>query len=585
MFKKLICLFGLVGLVGCASALDIPRFYGEEIVVTASRYPQLISESPASITVVTAKEIQASGAINVADALRLVSGVDIKSTGYLWGENTIRLRGSTSDQILLLVDGRRNNSPQGAWNQFDNISLGDIEKIEVVRGPASALYGADAVGGVVNIITKKGVKPETNISASLSTFNTQKYSITHSLSHKALNGFFAAESTRSDGQRPNSDYDGQNFKGKVTWNIREKVDLALSAGLYQATKGVPNTIVTPSLTDRQTDRKGYIDLSGNLGNIEVRTYQNQFDRKFSSATISQHKNWTDGIELGLNLPYLSSGFEWRGDRIESTENGGHATYNLALFLQKEIEFDRSLKVVLGARGDKHSVFGSVLSPRAGLIYHPVPDTTIRSSWGESFRAPNFDDLYWPTTPWVAGNPNLRPEKAQTIDLGIDRSFDNSMVASLGLFTSNINDMIGWAPGSDGVWRPSNVDTAKLEGGEAELKKSFTPLFSGFINYTYLKAVDTATNKELIYKPNNKANLGFRFDEDRLKAYVTLKYIDKQFTDSANTDILPSYTIVDAGMERAPLTLKINNLFNENYQESKDYPMPGRTFTLGAVYNY
>ncbi|KAF0134968.1 MAG: hypothetical protein FD145_349 [Candidatus Saganbacteria bacterium] len=567
------------------SAFGAPRYYGQELIVTAAKIPQLISESSASITVVTKEEIKASGATNVADALRFVSGLDVKSTGYPAGEITLRLRGSTSDQVLLLVDGRRINSPQGGWNQFDSISLNNIEKIEVVRGPASALYGADAVGGVINVISKKGIEPETKISASLSSYDTQNYSFAHSLSEGAISGFFALESMKSNGHRANSDYSGQDFSGKLNFEMREKVNIALSTNYYQMEKGIPNTIITPSLTDRQTDKKNHLELSGNIENLEIRAYQNQFDRLFFSTANSRHKNWTEGLEVELKSPFLISGVELRRDQIESTENSRHAVYNLASFLQKEINFNKLLKVVLGVRGDEHSTFGGVISPRLGLVYHPVASTTLRSSWGGSFRAPNFDDLYWPTTTWAAGNLNLKPERAQTFDIGIDQQFNTLTTASLGWFSSEVKDMIDWAPDSGGTWRPSNVYAAKLQGVEVELKRKFSSLLSGFINYTYLKAVNSSTNNELIYKPNNKANIGLRFDNTRQTAYLNLRFVDKQFTDVTNTDILPSYTVVDTGLESAPFIIKINNLFDINYQESRDYPMPGRTYTLGIAHNY
>ena len=307
------------------------------------------------------------------------------------------------------------------------------------------------------------------------------------------------------------------------------------------------------------------------------------------ATWFRHKTWVNALELQQNIQLERNdfvyGFETRGDRIDSTSNGDHQISNLAFFLNNQTTLSEITSILVGGRVDKHSVFGSQISPRIGMALHPASDITLRTSWGRAFRAPNFNDLYWPKTYMGEGNPNLNPEISESFDIGLDRKLGPSSMLTLSLFTSSVKDKIDWAPGNDGVWRPSNVSAAKLEGAEIELKRKFSKWVEAFVNYTYLKAIDANTQKELTYKPNDSYNLGFSSLIGVFENNVQVSHIGKRYINNANTQSLPPYTVANFNTSTKLGTLSFNfgiqNMFNEQYEEQADYPMPGRKYTFGV----
>jgi outer membrane cobalamin receptor len=568
-------------------AYEAPVFYGSEVVVTAARHPRFVSEIPWSVAVISSEEVRASGATNATDVLRLVSGVDVKGTGGVGASTSIRLRGSNSNQVLVLVDGRRTSSPQGGWNDFLEVPVEEIERIEVVRGPVSALYGADAVGGVVNVITKKGKGKGIYVSATAGEFGTYRQSLAVGSGDDAFNYFLSAENFFSAGDRPNSDYDAQNFYTDIGLDLDGAGELGVSFGIREAKMGSPGPVSMASLTDRQHDRKGHVGLDYSAGELSIKARQDQFFRKFESATVSRHYNWSSGLELqhGLSLSsnsFVIYGADLRQDIISSTDNGDHTADNTALFLQDEIRLSKDSTLVLGVRGDNHSVYGGVLNPRVGYLFHLSRSTKLRASYGTSFRAPSFDDLYAPTTAWTAGNPNLKPERAQTVDLGLEQALNDSAQLSFGVYLSEVRDMIEWTETSPWFWQPLNVGGARISGGELEVSGRLNSFLYGFINYTYLFAMDTENNTELSYKPNNKCNVGLRYSNADVAANISAKLVGARLI--AGGERLPPYTVVDLNLEVPPFFFLADNFLNEEYEETKGYPMLSRRYTMGVRFD-
>lgn len=534
---------------------ETPVFELSEIVVTATRYPVLLKDTPASVSVITTKDIEKIEAKKVGDILRKTVGLNITSYGSAGSLTQANLRGSLSSQVLVLVDGRPINSPSSGEANLSEIPVDNIERIEVMRGPASSLYGANAVGGVINVITKNSPdKMTTTLNSSYGSFNTLTYKIENGATFGDFGYFLTGGKTKSDGSRQNSDYDGLDLTGKLEYGRDTK--LTLAGAYHQDELGTPgsqpaedtkNRTSTQkkfgnddvsSLFDRQKGKKGYIDTSlkiklNDISELSPKLY-------FENNRTDYHQEYVSGTKtyqeddiyktniLGTDLQYdnlsvennhLTFGFNYRQENFDaeqliydvsnktsSASSWGPKATTKAIYGEDEIKVFEHLIVVPGIRWDNHSIYGNQVNPRLSALYK-LNNVNLRASVGRAFRAPTLNDLYWPETASDKGNPDLKPETAWAYEIGVERWF-SVFLARIGLFRKEIKNMIAWAPtgpmGSFGPkWQPSNINSLVNNGVELELKTQFTKELSLTLGYTYLDAKQK--NSEIINSVTNEMN--------------------------------------------------------------------------------
>ncbi|MGB9612810.1 MAG: TonB-dependent receptor plug domain-containing protein [Candidatus Margulisiibacteriota bacterium] len=576
-------------------AEEVPRFYGEEVVVTASRMPQLVNKSPWNTSVITSQEVK--NFKTVGEALRIVAGADLQSYGYLGTLSSLRLRGSNPSRVTILVDGRRVNSPLNGEFDLNDLLTDNVERIEVVRGPVSALYGSDAIAGVVNIITKTPAETKKSFSVSMGSFGTQKYIVSVANDNYSI----SMDYLKSEGFRTNSNYSAKNFTGKLSFPLGNWF-LGMDAIYYDAVKGLPNvpalendptSASTPN--DRQTDKNLLASLCLKSENANLRIYHNVLDQKVDpyvwGASINQ--SWQTGLEwqqnFDLGMGKVLYGLEAREDNGKSSLGAYHNTIrNYAVYLQDEFQLNDKCLVSAGVRGDKHSAAGTSINPRVGLVYQPSRDLIVRASAGSAFRAPSFNNLYWVGS----GNPDLKPEKATSYDLGLERRFSQDFYSRINYYTSTSTDLIIWDSSARAM---RNVGEATQDGIEFELVVKLGERGKGFINFTCQKATDKSAGKHLPYISQNKLNTGVFLGDGGL----LVRHVGERYTDLTNTTKLPPYTVADLKFSKKvkdfTLEFAIDNLLDENYSEvvgddpinwppsfvNRKYPMPGRRYTLGV----
>ncbi|MFA4858694.1 MAG: TonB-dependent receptor [Candidatus Margulisiibacteriota bacterium] len=572
----LCCLFGVPALAASA-----PTFRGEEVIVTASRIPQPRWSSPYSTSVVTTQDVQAMGAENLGEALQYSLGVDYKNTGWWGATSSLKLRSSTYQQVLVLVNGRRANSPLMGGAASEDILVGDIQKIEVVRFPASSIYGSDAMGGVINVITKPPAK-KLGLDMLWGDFNSQKYLLQAGNELAA----FSAEYLKTAGYRVNGDYAAQNYFATAAFDL-----LKMDLGYYIGDRGVPGSTVYPSSTARQTDHNSYVNFNvAGLGLFYEEKLQSYNAHLTTTETDSLYNCWTYGVDWqnSVNLlknRLLTYGFEWREDRGDSLAVGNHTIDNQALFLEDETDFG-DWKFEWGLRGDRQSVIGDNLSARAGLVYDWIANTQLRCSFGQAYRAPTLNDLYY-TDPWGShGNPNLQPERSASLDLGLTRKVDFQTRVTVNYFLTHTSNLIQWVETSPWIWEPQNIASSRAEGVEFEFTRDLSNNSAAFLNYTYQQAVNLSTGKKLVYSPENKLNLGVRYEsKDGLGSALYARYVGERYDDENNTRLVPSYTTIDLKLWQkvgeALVTLAADNLANTQYEDTLNYPMPGRRYSVGV----
>lgn len=554
-------------------------FYETEIIVTATKIPQKLSEQPWNAVVIGSSEIQSSGTENVADLLRAKTGVDITRPGYLEAAASVRLRGASSNQTLVLLDGRRINSPILSSCNLSAISLDNVEKIEVVKTPLSAIYGSDAIGGVVNIITKKaGGDKKIDILLEQGSYSLGNYGLKAS----GKNYLISANSIYTGGIRANSDYDARNYAANFSWN-----NFSLDLLKHQSRQGVPGPLTSPSLLARQQDDNNYVSLSYATpnGEFKSRAFVNVLGNAYQDpawATDDTSTGRTFGLEavrsFVSNWNNLLCGVELRKDVVDGTQFGAHERTTSGIFVQNQAFLPRG-SLFVGAREEFVSDFNARLNPRVGAVFYPTEDSSLKASWAQAFRAPSPSELYWN----FMGNSGLKPETGQSIDLSFEKSIKDGS-ATLSYFFNDIENLIRY---DSSTFRMENIDKAEIHGVELGINRRIKENLALFSNYTWQDAQNKTAKKAVNYSPKNKFNVGIEFNHPALLVRLTQNYVGERFADFNNNTKLDGYGKTDLNivrrMDMFNVKMKAENIFDVGYQETNGYPAPGRVFSVGVEY--
>lgn len=591
-----------------------------EVVVTATKTEKELKDVTQSVTVITAAELRNSGATTAAEALRTVTGVAITDQGTRGGLATLSIRGASYSQVLVLLDGVRINSPRDAGVDLSAlpVALDDIERIEIVRGPSSSLYGADAVGGVVNIITKKPTGTVSRISGAAGSHGYD--SLQMNTSSRKGAGYYSVTGTRetSDGYRLNSDLEQWIVNGRVGYDVSKDTSIDLTANYIGKENGTPGSLLFYSTPHGRQYQREMVTSAAFRSRIsksldfKASVFRNEDQLRaqdpdthlvtFGSFTYlvppvdSLHKSTSRGGEAQVNWlagsrNLFSLGYEQRKDDLTSTDSGEHETTNDAWFLQDEISLGDSLIVVFGGRKDKHSVYGDRFSPRTSARYLVAGSgTIIRASYGKSFRGPTFNDLYW-NDPYSVGNPNLRPESSKEYEAGIEQPLGPGNRIKLTGFERKVTDLINWQEYAPFQYTPVNIGKADIRGVEAEAAFRLSAVMSLGANYTYLKALDVITGDKIystLYPKNQvKGHLDIILDTD-VHLYTEARMVENY--------VLPGepvwrYTVVDAKLAQkfgrradaqGEIYFAVTNIFGRKYEAVQGYPMPPKEIRGGIT---
>ncbi|MBU4561000.1 TonB-dependent receptor [bacterium] len=591
-----------------------------EVVITPTRTPKLLGDVSLHTTIITKEEIAKSGARNIGEVIEKETGVKVDSWGAMGAQTIMSMRGCSSKQVLILIDGQRMNCIRGGDVNFAEFPLLEhVERIEIVRGPGSALYGSGAMGGVINIITKDPPKkPTFSYETSYATHNTFINKFSHGAKIKKFGYLLSGGQYQSQGHRLNSDYNAHDIFGKFTYDLTDWSKLILEGGYYNGEVGTPGAKAGWKANDpdnrlhthRVWGSLGWKAKLGERSDLSLKAYGREEKLKNITHTAAPtfHRMDTLGGEAEYSIKIgernrLTLGADVHEDGLDSVQPGvrpdiRHDLTTQAYWIQDEIKIFEPLTFTMGSRWDYHPAFGTEGSPKASLRYKVTKETTLRASVGKAYRAPTLDDLYANVPGMGVGNPDLRPEKAWAWDVGIDQTFTKNLLGKATFFRREVSNLIIWADeDGDNTWNPTNVDSALIWGIESELKAKFLKYFSSGIGYTWLetrhKTVGANYNNHLAYYPMHKANAYLEYKTKfGLLARVEEEFVDSRFTTAANdkrTAELPPYFLTNLRVEYTPekhlkkhLTwyAGVNNLFNTYYEMRNNYPMPRRTGVVG-----
>jgi len=541
---------------------------GDTLVVTASATEQNLKDAPASISVITQEDLKRKPVQNLKDVLQDVPGVQLTNEGD--NRKGVSIRGLDSSYTLILVDGKRVSSRNAVFrhNDFDLnwVPVDAIERIEVVRGPMSSLYGSDALGGVVNIITKKiGQKWTGTLSADSTiqehrdrgdTNNGQFYTsgplVDGVLGLKAYGSVSKREkddqqrsSTSTSGETPRIEgFTSRDANVEFAWTPTENHDFTAGYGFDRQDRD------SDSLDKNRLERQNY-SLSHNgrwgVGNSELKVYGEKVDNKNpgNSSPITPESNAVDGkyvLPLGEINQLLTFGGEWRHDKLKDPVNLTGSTSSTtsasqyALFLEDEWRIFEPLALTTGIRMDDHETYGDHWSPRAYLVYNATDTVTVKGGWATAFKAPSLLQLSpdWITGSCrgaceIVGNPDLKPETSESFELGLYYSGEEGWLegvqASITTFQNDVDDRIsisrtanvnqaqsypnyvGLNADGEPIFRYYNVNKARIRGVETELKFPIAEDWKVTLNYTYNDGRDISNggNKPLSELPFHTAN--------------------------------------------------------------------------------
>ena len=538
----------------------------DEVVVTASRTEQEIKETPSAVEVITRADIDKMGAENLAQALKLALGIDIQENAMVG--NRSALRGMNTNQTLILIDGRRvrteNTSETMNYYELQRVNMDDVERIEIVRGAVSSLYGSEALGGVINVIRKRPAEAQTSVTLDWTTRQNDqglrfdsgkvgKWAFSTSFKHMGVRERGTDSVSNMYGKKYFFNIDGRmevtKDKHLDVFFDYLKEDLEMKDSATQKTTYDHDRITTGAKYSGRDSR----------GDYEMQVYYTYFDknqrtRKRADSALSSFDDMTynslifDGRRSMQIAPnhLLTVGGEYRKEDYESTRIKGSKTTTLegvtnqlgdssmnfaALYVQDEWLVSPRWTVIPSVRWDHSDVFGSEMTGKLGTTYKINKGLRFKANVGTAYRAPTASELYfdWRHTPaarvnvHIVGNPDLKPEKALNFDLGIEGERGKTF-GKLTYFHNKVEDLInintvvtvipGFPPTRLMTGTYQNIDNATIQGVELEAKQDLGNGFALRGLYTYLDAQDDKTNMRLMGRARHKASLQLSYDDPR-----------------------------------------------------------------------
>lgn len=591
MNRSLKC-FGLAlaGLAGAVAAEEPAR--QPEVVVTAQRTSMPVAESLAAVSVITRADIESAGAHDLVDLLRRETGVDVVRGGGFGQQTSVFLRGSNSNHLLVLIDGVRVASVNVGGYAWEHLPLGQIERIEIVRGPRAALYGSDAIGGVIQIFTR----PANGVETGLRVGSHDTYGIDAGVGFSSARGSLGLRAGHTDSRGINATTPS-NFSfdpdrdGFLARNLQLSGSLPLSGQMLslRALHTDDRAEFDQGVSSAQNSN-GELSLAGPLGEsiahrlgfgtahetLETMAFFNRFDSR------RQQVDWQFDLDLSARHALLL-GLAWVGEKgglINSFD--GSTRYrgkrsNRAAFASWRGSFDvHSLE--LAARHDDNSVFGNATTTQAAWGWRASPNLELRTGFGEGFRAPNFNELYSPGFGGLfAGNPDLGAERSENFEVALGLFPDSALRVELRAFRTDIRDLISFA-GSD--FQAINIARVRIDGVELDADAALGAWkLTG--NATWQDPRDRATNQRLLRRAQRKANVRAERALGRWNIGAEL-HAATGIADFAGA--LPGYATLamHASLHlRAGLSLdaRVDNLLNRDYALVDGFATPGTSLLL------
>lgn len=577
------------------------------IVVTASRSEQNIENVPARISIIEPKVLDQSSITSFPHILKNDASINMVQSGGFGQQASIFLRGTESDHTLVMRDGVRLNTATSSAASLPFIDTTDIEQIEVLKGPASVLYGTDAIGGVVHIISKTPQKSGAFVTGEIGENKTYKSSIGADFAENGVYAQIRGQRLESDGtpilnnQKRNYSYDQKGYSAKFgieknTYSA--SIDYSTNEGLSEFNKY--SSLEVTDFKNEIVNLKGSVKLANQFElNARLSQFKDEADYLVSPSyihSISQEAevfgkwNFTNSqnILLGTTQRKLEAKTSALNEEIDSA----------GYYIQHQLNTDK-LHTQVGLRVEDNEKFGTHTVAQGAVRYDFSPITSVYTNIGTAFKAPTLNDLYANG----GGNPDLKPEESISYEIGIDQKLPFNILVGASSFYTEIDNLITSKCVSDcssntSIWKNLNIDKASIRGAELYAKWKLEDYFIS-TNYQYAKSKDEQTNDDLLRRPRQSLTVsaGIQNEVYGLSTSITAKSKSKDFADYPSTTLntTQGYTTIDFNAywnvnPNIKLFTNIENMgdvkFKTAYNGSNTYYINGgRQASVGVTFKY
>ncbi|MBN1782020.1 TonB-dependent receptor [bacterium] len=586
-FKTLL----LIPLLGSAQD-DVIRF--QPIRITASRISSSLAAETRDLDILTREEIDRIPVQTVQELLQFMDGVDMQQRGINSVQADLSLRGGGFEQVLVLVDGVRMNDPQTGHHNTDiPVPLSEVDRIEILKGHASSMYGPDGYAGVIHIITRDDNAEYTRIRISGGHFGTLQTGATHTHRFGRINTRLALEHHRSDGYRPVSDFNIGNASASATWRTGAHA-VRLTAGsrfnkfgandFYAAFPSREKTRALSGILNYRFRPHDYLQWNTC---VHARQHRDHFVLDFTNPEwyINDHITESFGTESSLVFQLtrhirMAAGGDFLYESLESTSMGDYAQERMGAFTEIVLQLPKQCVLNTGLRMDRHQTWGLHISPSVNIGIKTFKSFNWRAAFGHIFRAPSFTERYY-NSPANIGDPTLQPESGWNAETGCDGRLRNVNV-SMTAFRRSEKERIDWIAYQTGdPWRAVNLGTLTSTGTSFSVSGNTHGLLRWSCHYTWIHQKTPAKNVASKYQLRalrHHAGMQWHLAGPwKTNPSFFLEFKQRK----GDPPIMLASFKCSRQFANSRLIIQGINLFGTHYEEILNVPMPGRYF-MGGV---
>ncbi|MEZ4946388.1 MAG: TonB-dependent receptor [Cyclobacteriaceae bacterium] len=583
----------------------------DEVVIHSNRIQTGFDEKSANVIVILPKDISNAPAVSITDVLRYHAGMDIRQRGANGVQTDPGIRGSTFDQVLILVNGIKMSDPQSGHHAMNlPIDINNVERIEIIKGPAARIYGQNAFAGAINFITKTPDKNALTLQLTGGDFELWGGKIGGAYKGEKVSHYASVSRDQSGGYKYNTDYSINNYFYQSKIEVG-KGSFSFMGGLTDRKFGANGFYSSENFRDQYEEVQtslialSYDPQSDGVWSVKPRVYwrRNKDDYIFIRSNPAYYENIHTGQTIGAEVNAThegklgSTGLGVDVNRIdlESNNLGKRERTVATLFAEHRFTFfNERLDATPGVQLNYYSDFGLNAFPGIDLGYTLNQSLKLFGNWGYTYRVPSFTDLYY-SDPANVGNADLEPEKAVAYELGLKLIGIRGIVSHVSYFTRQGKNTIDWTRNADtDPWQAGNISQVNMDG--VEMNISFLPsAFSGpkglfqklDVNYTYIGKVSVSSGDALFsryalenLKHQFSAGISLNYSK-WLQQSIYFRYADRVTMDD--------YTVVDsrisAKKDQIGLFMDVTNIFDTIYKETNLVTLPGRWFKMGLSYQF
>ena len=583
----------------CAISVQAAEKNEDAVIVTATRTAQTADETLAPVTVITRADIKRSQAKTVAELLAGSVGIDANISGGYGKTTSLSVRGTNADHLVVLVDGIRIGSATLGSASWQFLPIEQIDRIEIVRGPRSSLYGADAIGGVIQIFTRKGAQGfRAGAEAGRGTFDTRQYSGNLSGAAGGFHYSAAAAHFKTDGinsrtiqaaNEPDKDgYYNESFTSRLGYRFTESTEIQAHVLHAQGNSKYDGSFTNETDFIQNAVGADFRTAPTKVWNTKLQVAHSRdetddlFDglKKSNFNTNRRLQSWQNDVALTPEQ-LLTLGIDHQTDLIQtSSAYRENSRDNTGYFTQYQAGFGRH-DALLGVRRDENQAYGTNDTGNLAWGYAILGEQLrVVASYGNAFKAPTFNQLYS-----SVGNPDINPEESESYELGLRGKAPVTSWA-VHAYQTNVDNLIVFQPPT---FQAININKARIRGLEGEIS-AMTNRNRATVNLTFLDPRDVETDKLLPRRPKRSLKIEDEYTLGRWRLGATWLAQSYRYDDPQNTTRMGGYSVVDLNARFDVgkywfLKMHAGNIFDKQYETTATYNSPGRNYFFSMGYQY